>query len=473
MAQQADRYTELINTPIGKLVQKQIGLPAPVPLKRFQPGDKPVAGRVLLGGAPGGRLSLQLAKLVAGLGADASTPLREDLRGAAAQAGLDAGPWTPAAAATQKYGAVIFDATGITEPEQLSELHAFFHPTIRRVQRCGRVVVLGTTPAETKTASERIAQRALEGFARAAGKELKAGATAQLVYVAPGAEDQLESTVRFLLSSKSAYVDGQVIRVGSGSDVPSIDWEQPLAGKVALVTGASRGIGAAIATTLARDGAHVVGLDIPALEGDLKAVTGALGGSALTADITSPEAPKEIAAYLKKEHGGVDVVVHNAGITRDKTLGRMDEDRWNSVINVNLAAAQRITDALIAGRSRAVLNAGGRVVCVASIAGIAGNFGQTNYATSKAGVIGLVDAYAELLGERGATINAVAPGFIETQMTAKIPFATREAGRRMNSLAQGGLPVDVAEAIAYFASPASTGVTGNTVRVCGQSLLGA
>lgn len=470
---QADRYTELINTPIGRIVQKQIGLPAPVPLKRWRAGDKVVDGRVLIGGAPGGRLAVPLAKLVAEIGAEASTPLREDLRAAAAEAGLDAGPWTPAAAATQKYGAVVFDATGITEPGQLSELREFFSPTIRRVAKSGRLVVLGTTPTSTRSASERIAQRALEGFTRAAGKELKAGATAQLVYVEPGAEDQLASTLRFLLSSRSAYVDGQVIRVGSGGELPSIDWDKPLAGQVALVTGASRGIGAAIADTLARDGAHVVGLDIPALEGDLKAVTAAIGGSALALDITSEDAPREIAAYLKKEHGGVDVVVHNAGITRDKTLGRMDEARWDSVIEVNLAAVQRVTDALIAGRSRSVLNTGGRIVCVASIAGIAGNFGQTNYATSKAGVIGLVDAYADQLKARGATINAVAPGFIETQMTAKIPFATREAGRRMNSLSQGGLPVDVAEAIAYFASPASTGVNGNTVRVCGQSLLGA
>ena len=470
---QADRYTELINTPIGRIVQKQIGLPAPVPLKRWKTGDKVVDGRVLIGGAPGGRLTPAIAKLVAAIGAEASTPLREDLRTAAAEAGLDAGPWTPAAAATQKYGALVFDATGITEPGQLHELRDFFSPTIRRVAKSGRLVVLGTTPTATRSAAERIAQRSLEGFTRAAGKELKAGATAQLVYVEPGAEDKLDSTLRFLLSSRSAYVDGQVIRVGSGADVPSLDWDRPLAGKVALVTGASRGIGAAIADTLARDGAHVVGLDVPALESDLKAVTAALGGSALAIDITSEEAPREIAAYLKKEHGGVDVVVHNAGITRDKTLGRMDEDRWNSVIEVNLAAVQRVTDALIAGRSRAVLNPGGRIVCVASIAGIAGNFGQTNYATSKAGVIGLVDAYADLLAARGATINAVAPGFIETQMTAKIPFATREAGRRMNSLSQGGLPVDVAEAIAYFASPASTGVNGNTVRVCGQSLLGA
>src|SRR6478609_1943690 len=135
MAQQADRYTNLINTPLGRIVQKQVGLPAPVPLKRYSPGDKVVDGRVLLGGAPGGRLAAPLAKIIASIGAEASTPLREDLRAAAAAAGLDAGPWTPAAAATQKYGAVVFDATGIKDPEQLSELREFFSPTIRRVAR--------------------------------------------------------------------------------------------------------------------------------------------------------------------------------------------------------------------------------------------------------------------------------------------------------------------------------------------------
>ncbi|MBA3809631.1 MAG: SDR family oxidoreductase, partial [Solirubrobacterales bacterium] len=176
---------------------------------------------------------------------------------------------------------------------------------------------------------------------------------------------------------------------------------------------------------------------------------------------------------LRAEHGGVDVVVHNAGITRDKMLGRMDEARWRGVIDVNLAAAQRITDALAAGEDAGALNADGRVVCVSSISGIAGNAGQSNYATSKAGVIGLVGAYAPLLAERGATINAAAPGFIETRMTAAMPLALREAGRRMNSLSQGGLPIDVAEAIAWLACPASGGLNGNILRVCGQSLLGA
>jgi 3-oxoacyl-[acyl-carrier protein] reductase len=440
----ADRYSQLVNNPIGKLVAKNVGLPQPVALDRYQPGAPLIRGRVLVGAAPGGRLNKAIAEILDDANVDRAGGV--------------------------SYKALVFDATGISTPEQLDELRAFFSPTIRQVERSGRAIVLGTPPEDAKTPAERIAQRALEGFVRSVGKEIRKGSTANLVYVAPGAEGQLASSLRFLLSPRSAYVSAQVIRIGDGEQAPVLDWEQPLAGKVALVTGASRGIGAAIAATLARDGAHVVGLDIPALADDLKAVAEGLGGSFLTADITDAQAPQAIAEHLKREHGGIDVVIHNAGITRDKTLGRMDEERWNSVIQVNVASIQRINDALIEGK---LLNDGARVVCVSSISGIAGNAGQTNYATSKAGVIGLVDAYAPLLARQGATINAVAPGFIETQMTAKIPFATREAGRRLNSLSQGGLPIDVAETIAWFASPASGGVNGNVVRVCGQSLLGA
>jgi 3-oxoacyl-[acyl-carrier protein] reductase len=469
-----DRYTQLVNTSVGGAIAKQVGLPKPVPLRRYVAGSPVIEGRVLVGGAPAGRLAAPLARVLADVRAEVSTPLRPDLRAAAAEAGLDAAPWTPRAAADHRYRALVFDATGITESSQLAELHAFFHPTIRQLARCGRVVVLGTPPESARNPAEAVAQRALEGFTRAIGKEVGRGATVQLVYVEPGAEDQIAGTLRFFLSPRSAFVSGQVVRIGAeGGAVPSdFDWGRPLAGKVALVTGASRGIGAAIASTLARYGAHVVGLDVPALEDDLKAVAAGIGGSALALDITDPDAPRAIASYLKKQRG-VDVVVHNAGITRDRTLGRMDADRWNAVIAVNLSSIERITDALIDGGRKAVLNEGGRIVCVSSISGIAGNAGQTNYATSKAGVIGIVNAYAPLLAKRGATINAVAPGFIETQMTAKVPLAIREAGRRMSSLSQGGLPVDVAETIAWFSSPAGGGLNGNVVRVCGQSLLGA
>jgi 3-oxoacyl-[acyl-carrier protein] reductase len=473
-----DRYTQLVNTPVGGAIAKQVGLPKPVPLRRYVAGSPVIEGKVLAGGAPDGRLAVPLARVLADVGASVSTPLRPDLRAAAAAAGLDASPWTPKASVDHRYGALVFDATGITESAQLEQLHAFFHPTIRRVATCGRIVVLGTPPESAKKPAEAVAQRALEGFTRAMGKEVGRGATVQLLYVEPGAEDRIAGTLRFFLSPRSAFVSGQVVRIGAegGATASDFDWERPLAGKVALVTGASRGIGAAIASTLARDGAHVVGLDVPALKDDLEAVAAGIGGTALALDITDPDAPRAIAAHLKQEHKGVDVVVHNAGITRDRTLGRMDADRWNATIAVNLSSIERITDALLGlgpTRPRAVLNEGGRIVCVSSISGIAGNAGQTNYATSKAGVIGVVDAYAPLAAQRGATINAVAPGFIETQMTAKVPLPIREAGRRMSSLSQGGLPVDVAEAIAWFASPACGGLNGNVVRVCGQSLLGA
>jgi 3-oxoacyl-[acyl-carrier protein] reductase len=467
-----DRYQQLINTPIGKVVSKQVGLPAPVRLDRWEPGKPVIDGPVLLGAAPGGRLSGPIAKILKAVDAETHTPMQDDVRAAAAAADLDARIFeADATPPDQTFKALVFDATGIGSSDELRDAYEFFQPAIRRVRKSGRVIVLGTPPETCGDPPEAIAQRALEGLTRAIGKEVRRGATAQLVYVAPKAEARIESTLRFLLSPKSAYVSGQVIRIGTAKAPGRIDWEMPLNGKVALVTGASRGIGAAIAEILARDGAHVVGVDVPAMAGELEALTGRLGGSALTADITDEDAPAMIASHLLEQHGGVDVVVHNAGITRDKTLGRMDEDRWEAVIGVNLTAPQRIDRELY---EREAVRPNGRVICVSSISGIAGNAGQTNYSTSKAGVIGVVQAWAPLVAKRGGgTINAVAPGFIESQMTAAMPIATREAGRRMNSMSQGGLPVDVAETIAWFAHPGSNGVNGNIVRVCGQSLLGA
>lgn len=193
-----------------------------------------------------------------------------------------------------------------------------------------------------------------------------------------------------------------------------------------------------------------------------------LGGTALALDITAPDAGARIAAALP---GGLDVLVHNAGITRDRRLVNMPAERWSSVLDVNLASVLRTTDALL---ESGTLKRGGRIVATASIAGLAGNAGQTNYGASKAGIVGLVRALApRALAEHGVTVNAVAPGFVETKMTAAIPLFIRQAGRRMNSLAQGGLPVDVAETTAWLADPGSGGVNGQVVRVCGQSLLGA
>ncbi len=440
-----DRYSQIVNAPFLSTVARQVGLPRPVDLDRWQPGNPVVAGPVLSGAAPGGRLERALKKVLDEIGAER-------------------------AGAEGKVKALVFDASGIADSTQLVELQRFFYPAVPRLRRSGRVVVLGTTPALAGSARAHTAQRALEGFTRSLAKEIGGkGATAQLVYVEPGAEDQLDSTLRFLLSPRSAYVDGQVIRIAKGVvPAPEIDWDRPLAGKTALVTGASRGIGAAIAATLGRDGAKVVGLDVPQAQADLRAVVEALGGEALPLDITAEDAPEKIAAHFAE--GGVDVVVHNAGVTRDRTIAKMPEERWAQLMEINLSSEERINDALLDSKR---LNPNGRIVCVSSMSGIAGNSGQTNYAASKAGVIGMVESLAPALAKKKATINAVAPGFIETQMTAAMPIGPREAGRRLSSLSQGGLPVDVAETIAWFASPATTGVNGNVVRVCGQSLLGA
>jgi 3-oxoacyl-[acyl-carrier protein] reductase len=468
----ADRYQQLINTPVGKILSKQIGLPSPIPLKRYEPGQPVVEGAVLLGAATGSTLVPAIARTLAAVEAEVQTPLQEETRQAAADAGIEAGIFNAETAdESDRFKALVFDASGIADSADLVEAYAFFHATIRRVNANGRVIVLGRPPDQLEDPQAAVAQRALEGLTRSMGKEVRRGSTSQLIYVADGAEDQIESTLRFFLSPRSAYVSAQVVKIGAGvAPWTEPDWERPLAAKVALVTGASRGIGASIAEVLARDGAHVLGVDVPAQEEQLEEVTARLGGSALALDITDEDAPDRIAQHLLDKHGGVDVVVHNAGVTRDKTLGRMTDDLWRMVIDINLRAPQRIDKALF---GRQAVRENGRIVLVSSISGIAGNAGQTNYSTSKAGIIGIVESYSGPLAERGCTVNAVAPGFIETQMTAAMPIATREAGRRMNSLQQGGLPVDVAETIAWFASPASAGVNGNVTRVCGQSLIGA
>jgi 3-oxoacyl-[acyl-carrier protein] reductase len=464
----SDRYAQLVNSPVGGMIARQVGLPRPVTLERHRPGDPVVRGRVLLGGASGGRLAAALTQTLADVGATAASTPEEPLRAAAAAAGLDASIFNPQAPGEQRFKALVFDATGIADSTELVALQAFFHPTVRRIETCGRVIVLGTPPEDCATPRAATAQRALEGFTRSLGKEIGRGATVQLVLVAPGAEDALGSTLRFLLSPRSAYVSGQVVRIaGAPQPIAELDWERPFAGRTALVTGASRGIGEAIAATLARDGAHVVGLDVPALAEDLKRVAQRLDGEAFELDITAPDAPGAIAERFRE---GLDVVVHNAGVTRDRTLAKMPAERWSELLEINLSSQERIDDALLEAD---VLRPCGRIVCVSSMSGIAGNAGQTNYATSKAGVIGMVQALAPGLARRGLTINAVAPGFIETAMTAKMPIAIREAGRRMSSLSQGGQPVDVAETIAWLAHPASGAVNGNVIRVCGQNLLGA
>lgn len=450
----SDRYLDFANSNTGRRLVGALGLPTPVRLERWRAGrTRPVDGALLLGGDG------PLATAVSGF---LNVLTSESFADQDGRFGLDR--WT--AEHGPKLKAVVFDASTLASTEQLIGLRDFFQPALKGLGQCPHVVILGRAPESLKDPLAASAQRALEGFSRSLAKEIRRGGTVQLIYVGKGAEDQLEGALRFFLSPKSAYVSAQVVRLAAcATKVP--DWTRPLAGKKALVTGASRGIGAAIAETLARDGADVVLLDVPPAKDALDALAARLGGRSLALDITAADAPAQLVEALPD---GIDIVVHNAGITRDKTLAKMSDAFWNSVIDVNLHAPQVLTKALL---DAGTLRDDGRVVLLASISGIAGNMGQTNYATSKAGLIGLAAAWAPTLAKRGISINAVAPGFIETQMTAAIPFTIREAGRRMNSMGQGGLPQDVAETVAWLSQPTTGAVSGQVVRVCGQSLLGA
>lgn len=450
----ADRYLHWTHTGPGRFLTRRLGLPRPEPLHRWS------AERPTLEGGP-------LLHLTPATAAGSACDERE------LSAALD-GCGTPVerTAKGTRCAAVVLDATGIGAVAELRGVHEALHPVVRSLAPCGRVVVLGARPSPTDH-HQAAAQQALEGFVRSLGKELGGGRTAQLLRLAPGAgAPAAESTLRFLLSPRSAYVSGQVIEVAGSGPAQQVPFgDRPLAGRTALVTGAARGIGEQVAATLARDGAHVICLDVPQSEAELTGVADRLAGTALPLDITAADAGGRIATALPAD--GLSVLVHNAGLTRDRRLANMAADRWNAVLDVNLEAVLRTTDHLLA--EGALPGDGtGRVVATASIAGIAGNNGQTNYAASKAGIIGLVRSLApRAAAEHGVTVNAVAPGFIETRMTAAVPFFIREAGRRMNSHSQGGLPVDVAEATAWFADPASSGVNGQVLRVCGQSLLGA
>ncbi|MFE9453575.1 3-oxoacyl-ACP reductase [Streptomyces sp. NPDC006739] len=433
----ADRYLSFTGTAPGRFLTRRLGLPQPAELTRWSSRRPALDGHVLH--LTAGKTDLGLAPVLA------RTGLPQD--------------------GTGRPAAVVLDATGVRDVDSLSEVHAALHPVVREVAASGRVLVLGA-PLDPADHHQAAAQQALEGFTRSLGKEIGRGRTVNLLRLTDAVA--AESTLRFLLSPKSAYVSGQVIETGDQEVAAPEDWDRPLAGRTALVTGGARGIGAAVAETLARDGARVVVLDVPGAEDEARALAERLGGTALALDITAAGAGERIVAALPD---GLDVLIHNAGVTRDRRLVNMPAERWDPVLEVNLGSVLRTTDALL---ESGTLRRGGRIVATASIAGLAGNAGQTNYGASKAGIVGLVRSLApRAAAAHGVTVNAVAPGFIETRMTAAIPLLIREAGRRMNSLAQGGLPADVAETTAWLAHPASGAVNGQIVRVCGQSLLGA
>lgn len=439
----------------GQAVAGKLGLPEPPELRRGRtlPAEPLVATSLAGSSLASDALTL--------LGVDAGHVLEDD------------GPEPPVYPG--RIGGIIVDACGLRTIPELEKLRAALRPAVKALAGSGRVIVLADAQVDGLEANA--VRQALDGINRTVGKELRRGATSNLVQVAAGtAASDLASTFSFLLEGRSAFVDGQTWTVGpaaTGLTLP-LPATQPLGGRIVVVTGAARGIGAQIATVAARDGARVVCVDVPAGGEALAELANHLRGTALQLDVTAPDAGERIAAHVASRYGTdarIHGVVHNAGITRDKLLVNTDAGRWAAVLNVNLAAQLRINPVLLDGRDGG-LSDEGRIVSIASTSGIAGNRGQANYAASKAGVVGLVRALAPELAPRRITVNAVAPGFIETDMTARIPFVQREIFRRTNSLGQGGLPVDVAETICYFLDPSSAGVTGQVIRVCGQNLVG-
>ncbi len=471
----SDRYLEFTHSSFGQTLSSLLGLPKPPRLQRATDGFANLpfhAVGALVGAVEGASQAGSVLTALKGAGAicriEPSHPGLKALKAAAAANGV-ALVNNPGNGEGEAARLVVFDATGVRTPADLRQLYDFFHPLMPSLPANSRVLLLGDVPEASEDPVQAASAAALRGFTRSLAKEVgRKGTIVNLLHVGTDGSAGVAGALRFFLSDHAAFITGQVLNL-SRPLIETGPWVTPLAGKTALVTGAARGIGAAIAATLAREGAQVVGLDRVEEEAHLAATLSPINGTGITIDITEPDAPQRIADELGDRFGGVDVVVHNAGITRDKLLRNMKPQFWDMVLDVNLGAIVRINEQLTDG----VIKAGGRMVCISSIGGIAGNAGQTNYAATKAGVIGYVQALSRALADQNIGVNAVAPGFIETQMTASMPVVHREVGRRLNSLSQGGLPIDIAEAVAFLASSHAAGINGQTLRVCGQNWVGA
>ena len=238
-----------------------------------------------------------------------------------------------------------------------------------------------------------------------------------------------------------------------------------LQGEVVLVTGASRGIGAAIADTLAAQGAKVIGT--ATTESGAAAIgerMAALGGVGKVLNVTDGIAVDALIDSITTEFGTISILVNNAGITRDQLLMRMKDDDWSAILDTNLSSVFRTSKAVMRSMMKARK---GRIINIASVIGVTGNAGQSNYAAAKAGIIGFSKSLAREVGSRGITVNVIAPGFIETDMTQSLPEAQKEIMMGQIALGRFGAPQDIADAVAFLASPAAAYITGQTLHVNG------
>jgi 3-oxoacyl-[acyl-carrier protein] reductase len=240
----------------------------------------------------------------------------------------------------------------------------------------------------------------------------------------------------------------------------------PSQAQVALVTGASRGIGAEIVLELAREGYKVIGTATTAegAERITNALSGHVGATGAVLDVNDAGAAQALVDAIAREHGGLQVLVNNAGITRDTLAMRMKDEDWDAVLDTNLKAVFRMSRAVMRIMMKQRY---GRIVNITSVVGASGNPGQANYAAAKAGVAGMTRALARELGSRGITVNCVAPGFIETDMTAKLPEEQQQALLGQIPLGRLGKPADIAYAVAFLASPRAAYMTGQEIHING------
>lgn len=333
--------------------------------------------------------------------------------------------------------------------------------------KLSKLVIVADVPPRP-TIGQSVSLAAAAGMLRSLHKELgPTGGTCHLLRSEGAEPTAVAEAVGYLLSGGAAFLTGLDLTAAASRGPATAP-----TGRVALVTGAARGIGAAIAQRLAKAGCTVWINDVPQAQQAADATAAAIvaaGGQAhfVGADCSTADGAAAIARALQPG-ARLDVVVHNAGITRDKTLKRLALAQWRQVLAVNLSAMQRIQTAV-----DPLLQPGASVIMLSSVMGIAGNFGQTNYTASKAGVIALCQAWSQAWQARGIRCNAIAPGFIVTEMTAQVPLFNREMAKQLTALLQPGLPQDVAALAAFLAAPASRALSGQVVRCDGGMAFGA
>jgi 3-oxoacyl-[acyl-carrier protein] reductase len=374
------------------------------------------------------------------------------------------GPWKDGTSTVKNV--LIVDGRNVSNAAALKAVFNELREGVKNINANGKVLIYTIQPELLEDVHHSTYQRSLEGISRSLAKELGGkGTTVNLVKLPPNVDVKNYKTVQeFFTSGRSVFITGQAVAANESSTSG-----RELSEKICVVTGGAGGIGSATVKRLTAEGATVIIADMPQMKERASSLLNDKV-SFFGTDLTDADARKQLLQTIKEKHGRIDVLINNAGITRDKTLRNMPEHYWDSLIAINLTAVINLTeDALAMG----LIPAGGRIISTSSISGIAGNFGQTNYTATKAALIGYSASKSKELKAKGITINAIAPGYIETDMVKTMPLMTRIFAERLTSLAQAGKPEDIAEAMAFLAHPGAESINGQVLRVCGGSFLGA